>query len=62
MLRRAMQGERWKQVGGWGRLLTCAGLLTRPANSGKRHDAPVANRRAGCHPAPHLDHEACDAG
>ena len=38
----------------WGRLETCGGLLTRPKSPVNRPKAPVANRRAGYHPAPQL--------
>src|ERR1039457_7445930 len=36
----------------WGRLATCGGLVTRLPAFPNGRPAPVANRRAGYHPAP----------
>src|ERR1035441_8469048 len=38
----------------WGRLATCGGLATRLWTFAVGRQAPVANRRAGYHPAPQL--------
>ena len=50
--RQGVPGKRRPGAGLWGRLATCGGLITRLPTFANGRPAPVANRRAGYHPAP----------